>query len=280
MLYGTTSTKGKTKAGKITNGTIYRVNPSTGEISSLAAFDPFSGDGSNPRAGLTVVGSYLYGENAFGGAGGSTDGTLFRFDPVTGEFSTLFRFHGELPSHRLLQRGAYLYGTTSQGGWAGLGTVFRFNPSNGAMTALASILGGGHSSSALTACGSLLYGTTEGTVYKFDPETGVLTTIATLGATGDLYPLAISDLACDGSFVFGTTLRGGAYGHGSVFRIDTATGQLTTLLSFDLSNGAAPFGGLLVHDGYVYGTTQSGGGRGGGTLFRIAIPRPRKRPVR
>jgi uncharacterized repeat protein (TIGR03803 family) len=131
--------------------------------------------------------------------------------------------------------------------------------------------------SALTPCGSLLYGTTEGTVYKFDPESGVLTTIATLADTSGQYSLVRSDLACDGSVVFGTTMRGGAYGHGTLFRIDTATGRLTTLVSFDGSNGDAPIGGLLVHDGYVYGTTQLGGSKGGGTLFRIALPKPRRR---
>jgi len=276
MLYGTTWSNGKNKAGKITEGTIYRANPTTGEISLLAAFDPSTGDGVLPE-GLTTVGPWLYGANAAGGAGGATNGTLFRFDPVSGEFSTLFRFHGEFPHGRLLLWRANLYGTTYQGGWVGLGTVFRLNPSNGAVTALASILEGGHSMSALTPCGSLLYGTTEGTVYKFDPESGVLTTIATLADTSGQYSLVRSDLACDGSVVFGTTMRGGAYGHGTLFRIDTATGRLTTLVSFDGSNGDAPIGGLLVHDGYVYGTTQLGGSKGGGTLFRIAIPKPRRR---
>jgi uncharacterized repeat protein (TIGR03803 family) len=277
MLYGTATYYGKSNTGKIVEGSIYRANPSTGEISLLAAFSSSGGDGVLPLAGLTVVGPWLYGENSARGAGGSTDGTLFRFDPVTGEFGTLFRFHGETPQARLLPWGTYLYGTTYAGGWVGLGTVFRFNPATGAMTALASILEGGHARSALTPCGSLLYGTTEGTVYKFDPETGVLTTIATLGTASEQWPTGMSDLACDGSFIFGTTMRGGAYGHGSLFRIDTATGRLITLVSFDGSNGEYPAGGLLIHDGYVYGTTRFGGGRGGGTLFRIAIPKPRRR---
>jgi uncharacterized repeat protein (TIGR03803 family) len=145
------------------------------------------------------------------------------------------------------------------------------------MIALASILEGGHARSGLTPCGSLLYGTTEGTVFKFDPETGVLTTIATLGTAGEQWPTGMSDLACDGSSIFGTTMRGGAYGHGSLFRIDTATGHLITLVSFDGSNGDSPAGGLLVHDGYVYGTTRFGGGKGGGTLFRITVPKGRRR---
>ena len=272
VLYGTTQSDGKTPGGKLTSGTVYRANPLTGETSSVAAFDSSAGNGVIPQAGLTIIGPYLYGTNSAGGAGGSTDGTLFRVDPIFGLVNTIYFFHGEWPHGRLIPWGAYFYGTTRQGGWSGLGEVFRFNPSNGAVTFVASILNGGHSTSALTACGSLLYGTTEATVYKFDPEKGVLTVIANL----DIGP-AMSDLACDGSAVYGTTMRGGAYGHGSVFRIDTATERLTTLVSFNGSNGDAPMGGLLVHDGYIYGTTRSGGGKAGGTLFRIAVPKAARR---
>jgi uncharacterized repeat protein (TIGR03803 family) len=73
----------------------------------------------------------------------------------------------------------------------------------------------------------------------------------------------------DGKF-YGTTIRGGAYRLGTVFSI-TAMGMLTTLHSFDGTDGANPYGKLAqATDGSFYGTTEAGGANGrGGTVFKI-----------
>lgn len=81
----------------------------------------------------------------------------------------------------------------------------------------------------------------------------------------------------DGSF-YGTTAYGGAFscppngGCGTVFSLD-AEGQITKLYSFDLVDGAFPYGGVIgASDGSLFGTTYSGGGggtNGGGTIFKI-----------
>jgi uncharacterized repeat protein (TIGR03803 family) len=56
--------------------------------------------------------------------------------------------------------------------------------------------------------------------------------------------------------LYGTTLGGGASGVGTVFKV-TPTGRLTTLHSFDYSDGWNPAGGLVQDtDGNFYGTTQ------------------------
>jgi uncharacterized repeat protein (TIGR03803 family) len=75
--------------------------------------------------------------------------------------------------------------------------------------------------------------------------------------------------ANDGNF-YGTTSRGGG-GSGSdtrggtVFKI-TAAGTITTLHSFDCSEGCEPQSGVIqASDGNLYGTT-SGGGVGRGSL--------------
>jgi len=77
--------------------------------------------------------------------------------------------------------------------------------------------------------------------------------------------------------LYGTTVYGGtssacsifANGCGTVFKI-TPGGTLTTLHSFDNTDGAAPFAALVqAIDGDFYGTTYGGGPDEDGTVFRI-----------
>lgn len=72
--------------------------------------------------------------------------------------------------------------------------------------------------------------------------------------------------AANGNF-YGTT-SSGALGYGTVFEI-TPAGTLTTLHSFDLTDGANPYGELVQGaDGNLYGTTVQGG-LSYGTVFEI-----------
>ncbi len=75
----------------------------------------------------------------------------------------------------------------------------------------------------------------------------------------------------DGNF-YGTTPR--SYTDGTVFKI-TPSGTLTTLHTFDGTDGNNPQAGLVLGtDGNFYGTTYSGGtssncGYGCGTVFKM-----------
>jgi uncharacterized repeat protein (TIGR03803 family) len=83
--------------------------------------------------------------------------------------------------------------------------------------------------------------------------------------------------AADGS-LYGTTAGGGANGFGTVFRV-TAPGSLTTLHSFNDTDGAGPLSGVIQGiDGNFYGTAWEGGAldcayfnyfSGCGTLFKM-----------
>jgi uncharacterized repeat protein (TIGR03803 family) len=77
--------------------------------------------------------------------------------------------------------------------------------------------------------------------------------------------------ARDGN-LYGTTLYGGDYFSGSVFKV-TPSGQLTTLHSFGSdtndSDGANPNDLIQASDGYLYGTTENGTTNYSGTIFRI-----------
>jgi len=127
-----------------------------------------------------------------------------------------------------------------------------------------------------------LYGTTSsgegterfGTVFKLTP-TGVLTTIFTFDYTNGAYPAAGLVLGTDGNF-YGTTAGGGSPATGgTVFKI-TPSGTLTSLHSFDGTDGDSPNAGLVQGtDGKFYGTTFAGGANangypgGDGTVFSI-----------
>lgn len=123
------------------------------------------------------------------------------------------------------------------------------------------------------------YGTTnlggasgDGTVFKITPS-GTLTTLHSFDYTDGKNPNAGLVQATNGDF-YGTTFYGGAYnspyGYGTIFRM-TPTGTLTTLLSFDDTDGIWPTAGLIqATDGDLYGATQGGGANGiGGTIYKI-----------
>jgi uncharacterized repeat protein (TIGR03803 family) len=73
----------------------------------------------------------------------------------------------------------------------------------------------------------------------------------------------------DGNFYGTTSYESDDLGNGTVFKI-TPSGTLTTLYTFDFSDGAQPEGGLvLASNGNFYGTTYAGGTFSDGTVFEI-----------
>ena len=82
-LYGTT-----TNGGSASAGTVFSYS-ATGGLKTLASFTGTGSNGANPVAGLTAVGSTLYGTTYQGGAG---YGTLFSYSSASGGLQTLASF--------------------------------------------------------------------------------------------------------------------------------------------------------------------------------------------
>ena len=129
-LYGTTY-----DGGDNLGGTIFEITPS-GTLTTLYSFCAQSGctDGENPYAGLVqATDGNLYGTTEYGGANG-THGTLFRITP-SGTLTTLYSFcsqsgctDGANPIAGLVQAtNGDFYGTASEGGVNGEGTVFNLS---------------------------------------------------------------------------------------------------------------------------------------------------------
>lgn len=71
--------------------------------------------------------------------------------------------------------------------------------------------------------------------------------------------------------LYGTTSSGGAFGHGTIFKVDAA-GQESVLYNFTGTNGdgAGPLAGLALDaQGNLYGTTYFGGISNLGTVFKL-----------
>jgi uncharacterized repeat protein (TIGR03803 family) len=210
--------------------------------------------------------------------------TLHTFNGADGEFSAAALVQGT---------DGNFYGTTHQGGANGGGTVFKINP-GGMLTTIYSFCsqsnctdGGGPDAALIQATDGKFYGTTAfganscqdggcGTIFKITPS-GMLTTLYRFcpisPCTDGSLPSAGMVQATNGKF-FGTTYYGGAsgactFGCGTVFKI-TPSGTLTTLNSFDKTDGANPYAGLVqATDGKFYGTTYQGGTNNSGTVFKM-----------
>jgi len=128
--------------------------------------------------------------------------------------------------------------------------------------------------------GTTLYGTTDdlggnycGTVFSVPMSGGTPTTLATFNGTNGMYPQQ-AGVILSGNTLYGEAMEGGAGGSGTIFSVpingNGTTGAVTTLATFNGTNGSAPQGGLILSGNTLYGTTQIGGsGSSYGTVFSV-----------
>ena len=125
-----------------------------------------------------------------------------------------------------------------------------------------------------------LYGTTLGggctplgcgTIFSLDPS-GNETVLSRFGVANPAVGGPRGTLIRDGAGnLFGTARDGGAFGNGTVFKLDPS-GNLMVLHSFQCVEGANPYAGLAMDAaGNLYGTASSAlaCGVAGGTVFKI-----------
>jgi uncharacterized repeat protein (TIGR03803 family) len=225
-------------------GSIVAFAPSNLAEAGLYDFAGAPSDGAAPTSHLVAdTSGALYGTTQYGGDGpcAAGCGTVFRYVPATGVETVVRHFQGgddgAFPRGGLaIDRDRNLYGTTSEGGGAGYGSVFKLIPD-----------GRG--------------GFVEKILHRFNGTDG-----------GSPY----AALTLVGSDLYGTSTYGGACGIcGTIFRVSTTGGGYTVLHRFaGAGDGAQPFFSPLFYDGTaLYGTAEYGGnkaenGQGDGVVFR------------
>jgi uncharacterized repeat protein (TIGR03803 family) len=219
---------GTTNQGGLWNtGVIYKVN-AAGDFALLHSLSPFwPGEGSEPKGGVIQASDgFFYGTTEQGGYGGE----IFRMD-AAGNFTVLHRFDaygsdGWRPVSGLIEgRDGFLYGTAPIGGQPV--TANRY-----------------------------------GVVYRMD-NAGTVTVLHTFMGPDGSTPWAAVAQGADGQ-LYGSTVVGGAFGLGVLFRVDpmAPAAPLPTLTGLTLApsvlvggqsstgtvtlGGPAPSGGAVV----------------------------------
>src|ERR1039457_6417121 len=278
-LYGTTRYGGAGGAG-----VVYKLDPA-GNETVLYSFTG-GADGSNPFAGvIRDSAGNLYGTTD--GGGSANAGVVYRLDAAGNEtvlYSFMYGADGGYPWAGVIRDSAgNLYGTTTVGGTANAGVVYKLDPA-GNETVLHSFTGGADGgfpiAGVIRDSAGNFYGTTDdgggpanaGVVYKLNP-TGNETVLHTFtgGADGgEPYAGVIRDSAGN---LYGTTRYGGiAYSYSGVGdKLDPA-GNETVRYSFPSpADGSYPSPGGVIRDsaGNLYGTTELGGQAGAGVVYRL-----------
>ena len=246
-----------------------------------------SSDGGDPYASLIRdAAGNLYSTFGYGG-GTSFSGGVFKV-AADGTETVLYSFtggaDGAFPISALVRdRAGNLYGTTTQGGSAGAGVVFKLDAS-GTETVLHNFTGG---KDGVDPVGGLLrdkagnlYGTTslggssnDGVVFKISPD-GKETILHTFtGSTKDgKYPTYTSLLMDVQGTLYGVTEEGGSSGGGILYKL-SKSGKLTILHSFTggTTDGCNVLGApFLDAAGNFYGTTSSCGTNKLGTVWEVS----------
>ena len=299
-FYGTTQ-----YGGSANFGTIFKVTP-TGTATTLVNFT--GPNGTYPIDGLIQASDgNLYGTTNGGGGDANGNpfptqfGTVFKVT-LGGTLTTLFVFtydstadrypNGRNPEAALVQgTDGNLWGTTLNGGMDSsetnndLGTIFKMS-TTGTLLMSVTVHGGAEPqyprAPLIEGTDGNFYGTSYkggdlafsgGTVFQCTPL-GVVTVLHGFTDPEGRSPEGGLVEGSDGNF-YGTTEAGGSSNFGVVYRV-TPAGDFTVLHQFTGSHptgptdGAQPFGEMiLASDDSFYGTTSGGGAGDLGSIFQL-----------
>ncbi len=209
---------------------------------------------------------------------------------------TVAHLFGTLPNDgtvldcTMVMANGVLYGSTTNGGPSGLGSIFQITPLGqykqlysfpGTAVSPPKLVIASHApkdpSGSLAAVGTALYGTTKvggrynnGVLFKYDTINGSFTVVHNFGGAGSASP---NGVATDGNYVVGSVQTAGSpLNTGGVFAYNISTGT-TTVYPFNTaqmqnsmpSGSPIPFG-----TGTFAGVTSAGGTSNSGTIYTFS----------
>jgi uncharacterized repeat protein (TIGR03803 family) len=291
------------------------INPDRVNAQAFTNIHNFGGSlnaGESPIGSLILTNGILYGTTKTGGSGG--DGTVFRMNPNGTGLTNLYQFSagtsayvnadGMRPNSALVLWGTNLFGIAQLGGPSGAGTVFRVGSSGGSTgygvlfrvkadgsgyTNLHTFTGGddGAYPVALALSGTNLYGATqiggsagEGVIFRMNTNGTAFTNLHSFTATSGAAQVN-SDGAVpgfvivSGNTIYGVAQVGGAFGSGTVFRLNTDGSGFTNLHDFATAGFSYPPpntdgidpNAIMLSGNTLFGTAILGGPSGNGTVF-------------
>jgi uncharacterized repeat protein (TIGR03803 family) len=266
-------------------GAVFKVAPNGAE-SVLYSFTG-GADGAYPISSLVRDSAgNLYGTTTMGGSANA--GVVFKVDPQGAE-TVLHNFTGGTdgvdPVGGLLRdKAGNLYGTTSQGGTANAGVLFKISP-RGKESILHTFTGGANDgkyptyTSVLRDTLGTIYGVTEeggaadgGIVYKLSRGGKWTVLYSFRGGTKDGCNVLGTPFMDKQGNIYGTTSSCGASKLGTVWKLNK-NGKETVLHSFagGASDGEYPLAGVIMDaDGNLYGSTETGGAANVGTVYKVS----------
>ena len=286
-FYGTT-----TAGGAFGAGTVFEF---TGKKETVLYSFAGGKDGADPVAGLTLdAAGNLYGTTSQGGANGN--GTVFELiSPKTkgGQWteSILYSFgtgtDGSVPVGGVsFDTAGNLYGTNSEGGANGYGTVFQLVPGSTWKENILHSFQNGNDGSVPYAglisdkAGNFYGAATQGgsggggTIFELSPSKGNWTFIVLYSVPGWGISGSFRNVVLDtAGNLYGTTHCDGSYNSGTVYQLTPSGGTWTYNLLYTFtggSDGQYSVSNLVISQNKLYGTTLYGGANGNGVVYEVA----------
>jgi uncharacterized repeat protein (TIGR03803 family) len=216
-------------------GTVYDIDlTARNKFSVLHTF--IGTDGCNPASTPSTFGGRLYGTTVYGGP---VSGSPYSLNFDGSGFATIPPVPYDYTGSLTADGSGNLWGTALAGGTTGAGTIFKIDAAGAIANA-----------------------------YNFTGGTDGLEPVGTLvfGLNGVLYGVTHGNAGWNDEGNAG----GAPGGWGTVFAFDTNTNTLTTLHSFQQTDGANPASGVVVDvNGDLYGVTPYGGANDLGVIYQI-----------
>lgn len=276
FLYGMTSGGGTNNIG-----TLFKIKFDGTSFLKLIDFNGTM-NGSSPKGSLIFDGAFLYGMTNGGGA--NNFGTIFKIKPDSTSYNKLYDFdgaNGKYPLGSLISDSVYLYGMTSSGGQNNKGVIFKVKTTGFNYSKIIDFTGlanGSTPKGSLIIDSSFLYGMTsnggandKGIVFKIKSDGSSFTKMLDFnGNSNGSNPEG--SLLTDGNFLYSTTISGGTYNLGVLFKIKLDGFGFFKVLNFARAiSGKRPNGSLVSDGTYLYGMTSEGGILDKGIIFKIKL---------